>query len=66
MKLAATGPANIRDATVRSVVFRGNFVELVVEVAGHPLRAQLDSDLPVAEGDTHSFSVAANRIRIVA
>ena len=66
MKLAATGPANIRAATVRSVVFRGNFVELVVEVAGHPLRAQLDSDLPVAEGDTLSFTVAANRIRIVA
>jgi iron(III) transport system ATP-binding protein len=66
MKLAATGPANIRDATVRSVVFRGNFVELVVEVAGHPLRAQLDSDLPVAEGDRLSFTVAANRIRVVA
>jgi iron(III) transport system ATP-binding protein len=66
MKLAATGPANIRDATVRSVVFRGNFVELVVEVGGHPLRAQLDSDLAVAEGDRLSFSVAATRIRIVA
>jgi ABC-type sugar transport system ATPase subunit len=66
MKLAATGPANIRDATVRSVVFRGNFVELVVEVGGHPLRAQMDSDLPVAEGDTLSFTVSANRIRIVA
>jgi iron(III) transport system ATP-binding protein len=66
MKLAATGPANIRDATVRSVVFRGNFVELVVEVAGHPMRAQLDSDLPVAEGDRLSFTVAANRIRVVA
>jgi ABC-type Fe3+/spermidine/putrescine transport system ATPase subunit len=66
MKPAATGPANIRDATVRSVVFRGNFVELVVEVAGQPLRAQLDSDLPVAEGDIVSFAVAANRIRIVA
>ena len=66
MKLAATGPANIRDATVRSVVFRGNFVELVVEVAGHPLRAQLDSDIPVAEGDTLSFTVSANRIRVVA
>jgi putative spermidine/putrescine transport system ATP-binding protein len=66
MKLAATGSANIRDATVRSVVFRGNFVELVVEVGGHPLRAQLDSDLPVAEGDTLSFAVAPNRIRVVA
>jgi len=66
MKLAATGPANIRDATVRSVVFRGNFVELVVEVGGHPLRAQLDSDVPVAEGDRLSFTVSANRIRVVA
>jgi ABC-type Fe3+/spermidine/putrescine transport system ATPase subunit len=66
MKLAATGPANIRDATVRSVVFRGNFVELVVEIGGHPLRAQLDSDVPVAEGDRLSFAVPANRIRVVA
>jgi ABC-type Fe3+/spermidine/putrescine transport system ATPase subunit len=66
MKLAATGPANIRHATVRSVVFRGNFVELMVEAGGHPLRAQLDSDVAVAEGDSLSFSVSASRIRIVA
>jgi hypothetical protein len=30
------------------------------------MRAQLDSDLPVAEGDRLSFTVAANRIRVVA
>jgi iron(III) transport system ATP-binding protein len=65
MKLAADGSANIRDATVRSIVFRGNFLELMVEVAGHSLRAQLDSDLAVAEGDVLSFAVAASRIRIV-
>ena len=65
MKIAADGSANIRDAVVRSVVFRGNFIELLVEVAGHPLRAQLDSDLAVQEGDVLSFAVLASRIRVV-
>ena len=32
----------------------------------HPLRAQLDSELSVAEGDRLSFTVSANRIRVVA
>jgi len=65
MKITTDGSANIRDAVVRSVVFRGNFIELLVEAAGHPLRAQLDSDLSVQEGDALSFSVAASRIRVV-
>ncbi|HEV8392502.1 MAG TPA: ABC transporter ATP-binding protein [Dongiaceae bacterium] len=65
MKVAMDGSANIRDAVVRSIVFRGNFVELLVEVAGHPLRAQLDSDLSVSEGDVLSFTVPAHRIRVV-
>jgi ABC-type Fe3+/spermidine/putrescine transport system ATPase subunit len=65
MKVAGDGAANIRDAVVRSIVFRGNFLELLVEAGGHSLRAQLDSDLPVSEGDMLSFAVPANRIRVV-
>jgi iron(III) transport system ATP-binding protein len=65
MKIAVDGSANIRDAVVRSVVFRGNFIELLVDAAGHPLRAQLDSDLSVREGDVLSFVVPASRIRVV-
>ena len=65
MRIAGDGAANIRDAAVKSVVFRGNFLELFVEVAGQPLRAQLDSDLSINEGDVISFTVAANRIRVV-
>ena len=65
MRIAADGSANIRDAAVRSVVFRGNFIELFIEVAGQPLRAQLDSDLSINEGDVVSFSVPSSRIRVV-
>jgi ABC-type Fe3+/spermidine/putrescine transport system ATPase subunit len=65
MKVVTDGSANIRDAVIRAVVFRGNFLELLVEVAGHPLRAQLDSDLSAREGDILSFAVPANRIRVV-
>ncbi|MEZ5833855.1 MAG: ABC transporter ATP-binding protein [Dongiaceae bacterium] len=65
MKVASDGSANIRDAVVRSIVFRGNFLELVVEVAGHALRAQLDSELSVQEGDVLSFAVPAKRIRVI-
>jgi ABC-type Fe3+/spermidine/putrescine transport system ATPase subunit len=66
MKIATNGSGNITGARVRSVVFRGNFIELVVEVADQLLRAQVDSDFPVREGDTLSFVLAENRIRIVA
>jgi ABC-type Fe3+/spermidine/putrescine transport system ATPase subunit len=66
MKVAANGSGNITGARVRSVVFRGNFVELVVEVSDQLLRAQVDSDFPVREGDTLSFALPESRIRIVA
>ena len=45
---APTAPATSAARASRSVVFRGNFTELLVEVAGQPLRAQVDSDLAVA------------------
>jgi ABC-type Fe3+/spermidine/putrescine transport system ATPase subunit len=66
MKVATNGSGNIVGARVRSVVFRGNFVELVVEVADQLLRAQVDSDFSVREGDSLSFALAESRIRIVA
>ena len=65
MRIATDGAANIRDAAVKSVVFRGNFIELFVEVAGQPLRAQLDSNLAISEGDVVSFFVPLARIRVV-
>jgi ABC-type sugar transport system ATPase subunit len=66
MKVATNGASNIVGARVRSVVFRGNFIELVVEVADQLLRAQVDSDFSVREGDRISFALAESRIRIVA
>jgi putative spermidine/putrescine transport system ATP-binding protein len=66
MKIATNGSGNITGARVRSVVFRGNFIELVVEIADQLLRAQVDSDFPVREGDSISFALAEARIRIVA
>jgi ABC-type Fe3+/spermidine/putrescine transport system ATPase subunit len=65
MKVATNGSGNIVGARVRSVVFRGNFVELVVEVSDQLLRAQVDSDFPVREGDTLSFALPESRIRVV-
>src|SRR5262245_4046299 len=65
MQPSADGAANIRDALVRSLVFRGNFVELTVEAAGHLLRAQIDSESPLREGDRVSLAVVPGRARIV-
>ena len=65
MKVAHNGAGNIAGARVASVVFRGNFTELVVEIGGHTLRAQVESDLGVSEGDTIGFALAEDRIRVV-
>jgi ABC-type Fe3+/spermidine/putrescine transport system ATPase subunit len=65
MQPVNTGAGNIRDALVRSLVFRGNFVELTVEAGGHLLRAQIDSESPLREGDRVSLAVAPGRARIV-
>ena len=59
MKIAHNGAGNIAGAHVASVVFRGNFTELVVEIGGHQLlRAQVESDLGVREGDTVGFALS--------
>jgi putative spermidine/putrescine transport system ATP-binding protein len=65
MRVAGNGDANIRDAVVKSIVFHGSFKELLVEAGGQALRAQIDRDVAVSEGDVLSFAVPASRIRIV-
>jgi ABC-type Fe3+/spermidine/putrescine transport system ATPase subunit len=65
MTIAAGGSANIAGARVESVVFRGNFIELVVAVSGQLLRAQVASDVSVKQGDRLDFALPPDRIRIV-
>ena len=65
MQLVPNGTGNIRDATVRSSVFRGNFTELLVDAAGHSLRAQIDSAVSLREGQRVSFAVRPDRVRII-
>ncbi len=65
MRIAADGAASIRSAEVKSIVFRGNFLELIVEAGGLTLRAQLDSDVAIREGERVSFQVPPSRIRVV-
>jgi len=65
MKVAQNGGGNIAGARIASVVFRGNFTELVVEIGGHSLRAQVESGLDVREGDAIAFALPEDRIRVV-
>jgi ABC-type Fe3+/spermidine/putrescine transport system ATPase subunit len=65
MTIAAGRSANIAGARVESVVFRGNFIELVVAVSGQLLRAQVASDVSVKQGDRLDFALPPDRIRIV-
>ena len=65
MRIAADGAASIRSAEIKSIVFRGNFLELIVEAGGLTLRAQLDSDVAIREGERVSFQVPSSRIRVV-
>ncbi|MFO1055509.1 MAG: ABC transporter ATP-binding protein [Dongiaceae bacterium] len=65
MKVASPETANVRHAVVRDIIYRGNTLDLLVEAAGQLLRAQVDSDQAVREGDTLSFAVSPGRIRII-
>lgn len=65
MRLASEGTANIRGARVSSVIFRGNFTELLLDANGHQLRAQVDNDLRVREGDRLDFVVPPDRVNLV-
>jgi iron(III) transport system ATP-binding protein len=66
MKLAAAGQQNRITGTARNVIFRGNVTEVRLEVNGQILRAQVDSDQQIRDGDTLSFGLAADKIRILA
>jgi ABC-type Fe3+/spermidine/putrescine transport system ATPase subunit len=66
MKLSATGQENRITGIARQVIFRGHITELRLEVNGHPLRVQVDSDHQIREGDTLTFGLAADRIRVLA
>jgi hypothetical protein len=48
------------------VIFRGNVTEVRLEVNGQILRAQVDSDQQIRDGDTLTFGLAADKIRILA
>ncbi|WP_375450050.1 ABC transporter ATP-binding protein [uncultured Devosia sp.] len=65
MQRAGAGTPDIHDARVSGVVYHGGFVEVIVEVAGELLRAQLPSDTPPRVGDRIGFVVPAERVRLV-
>ncbi len=65
MKPAGNDVANIRDAAIRSLVFQGQHVELLLDVGGQTLRAQVDGETDLRQGERISFAVAPDRIRIV-
>ena len=65
MRLAIDGSANVRGARVSSVIFRGNFTELLLDANGHQLRAQVDNDSRVREGDRLDFFVPPDRVNLV-
>jgi iron(III) transport system ATP-binding protein len=65
MKPAASGAPNIQDAIIRSLVFQGQHVELLLDLGGQTLRAQVDGETELRQGDRISFAVAPDRIRVV-
>jgi ABC-type Fe3+/spermidine/putrescine transport system ATPase subunit len=66
MKLSTGGQENRIIGTARNVIFRGNVTEVRLEVNGQILRAQVDSDQQIRDGDTLTFGLAADKIRILA
>ncbi|HNB25761.1 MAG TPA: ABC transporter ATP-binding protein [Alphaproteobacteria bacterium] len=66
MKLAASGQENRISGVARQVIFRGHVTEVRLEVNGQSLRVQVDSDRQIREGDTLTFGLAADRIRVLA
>ncbi len=65
MKPAADGFGNISGARVTGVIYRGSFTELLLDIAGQPVRAQVGSDVKAREGDILSFGLGADCIRVV-
>jgi iron(III) transport system ATP-binding protein len=66
MRLAEPGTQpEIPRATVASVVFHGNHIELVVDAAGTLLRVQLANDVALKPGDIVDFTLLPGRVRVV-
>jgi spermidine/putrescine ABC transporter ATP-binding subunit len=66
MKIAAlAGTGNIVGAEVRNLVFRGNFIDLMVTASHQLLRAQVASDVALREGEKVDFALSPDRIRVV-
>jgi len=65
MKIALGANGNIAGARVTSVVYRGNFIELFLDVSGQAVRAQVASDVHVMRGDMLHFELPPDRVRIV-
>src|SRR6185503_5680526 len=66
MKIASlAGTGNIVGAQVRNLVFRGNFIDLMVAASDQLLRAQVASDVALGEGATVDFALSPDRIRVV-
>jgi ABC-type Fe3+/spermidine/putrescine transport system ATPase subunit len=65
MKIATAGTGNIVGTRVRNLVFRGNFIDLMVTASDQLLRAQVASDVSLREGETVDFALSPDRIRVV-
>jgi ABC-type Fe3+/spermidine/putrescine transport system ATPase subunit len=65
MHISAGPEENLIRATVRNVVFRGNFIEVMADAGGQLIRAQVNNDVKVSAGEAIAFSLPAERIRIV-
>jgi ABC-type Fe3+/spermidine/putrescine transport system ATPase subunit len=65
LRPAGQGHANTVAGIARRVIFRGNVTEVILDVNGHILRAQVDNDHRPREGERVAFGLAPERIRLV-
>jgi ABC-type Fe3+/spermidine/putrescine transport system ATPase subunit len=56
---------NTISGIAQRVIFRGNVTEVILDVSGHILRAQVDNDHRPREGESVTFGLAPERIRVV-
>jgi putative spermidine/putrescine transport system ATP-binding protein len=66
MSPAADGGANCIQGTIRHIIFMGSVTELVIETRCGLLRAHLFGDTSLDEGEQLAFSVAPDRLRVLA
>jgi ABC-type Fe3+/spermidine/putrescine transport system ATPase subunit len=66
MRIAGAGKAGNRVAArIESVVFRGNFIELAAGAAGTSFKAQVANDSLIKEGDSVTFIIPEDRLKVV-